>query len=123
MDTQLLTEKFRRMGARVKLNVAPATNRVSIDIGYDGRGEFFDVTIRPGVAVDAIDVRPRDRHLLLAARDEDRFGLPVGAGQRFLCGHDERAWFVAAVREGAASNVDEAKDALKPAAVRESQAR
>src|SRR3954468_20925069 len=106
MDIDLLADKFRRMGARVKVDVAPATGRVSIDIRSDRKGEFYDVKVRPGVAVDALDVRRGDRHLLLAVRDEDRLGLPVGAGQRFLCGHDERAWFVAAVPEGRpASNV------------------
>jgi hypothetical protein len=124
MDIDLLAGKFRRMGARLKVDVAPATNRVSIDVRSDRKGEFYDVKVGPGVAVDAIDIRPRDRHLLLAVRDEDRLGLPVGAGQRFLCGHDERAWFVAAVPEArAASNVDQAKDALKPPVVREAQAR
>ena len=124
MDIDLLADKFRRMGARVKVDVAPATGRVSIDIRSDRKGEFYDVKVRPGVAVDALDVRRADRHLLLAVRDEDRLGLPVGAGQRFLCGHDERAWFVAAVPEGRpASNVDQAKDALKPRPVRDAQSR
>lgn len=41
---------------------------------------------------------------------------------RFLCGHDECQWFVAAV-PGSASSVREAKEALKPEVVRESQAR
>lgn len=114
MDTELLEKKFRRMGARVKVH-AGATQRVAIDIGHDRRGEFFDVTVGEHVTIDAIDVRPRERHLLLAAHDEDRLGLPMGQGQRFLCGHDERAWFVAAVPEGRpASNVAMAMDALKP---------
>jgi hypothetical protein len=40
---------------------------------------------------------------------------------KFLCGHDERAWFVAAIPESATvRNVQDAKDALKPAAVWES---
>ncbi len=123
MDTELLEEKFRRMGARVKVH-AGAVQRVAIDIGHDRRGEFFDVTVAPKVAVDAIDVRPRQQHLLLAAYDEDRLGLPIGKGQRFLCGHDERAWFVAAVPEGRpASNVPMAMDALKPWLVQRAEAR
>jgi hypothetical protein len=114
MDTELLEEKFRRMGARVKIH--PGTRqRVAIDIGHDRKGEFFDLTVRGGVTVNAIDVRPAQRHLLLAAHDEDHLGLPTGSSQRFLCGHDERAWFVAAVPEGRpASNVAMAMDALKP---------
>ena len=75
--------------------------RVRIDIGHDRRGEYFDVKVRGDqrVSVDAIDVQARERHLLLAVRDTDRNGLPSGTSQRFLCGHDERAWFVAAVPE------------------------
>ena len=43
--------------------------------------------------------------------------------QKFLCGHDERAWFVAAVPGTSVSNVITAMEALKPEAARESQAR
>jgi hypothetical protein len=123
MDTQLLEEKFRRMGARVKIH-SGTRQRVAIDIGHDRKGEFFDLTVRRGVMVNAIDVRPRERHLLLAAHDEDKLGLPTGSGQRFLCGHDERAWFVAAVPEGRpASNVPMAMDALKPREALRAEAR
>jgi hypothetical protein len=123
MDCGMLSEKFRRMGARVKVHPGNV-QRVAIDIQNDRRGEYFDVTVRDGVMVNAIDVRSHQRHLLLAAHDEDRLGLPVGKGQRFLCGHDERAWFVAAVPEGRpASNVAMAMDALKPRLVRLAEAR
>ncbi len=40
---------------------------------------------------------------------------------RFLCGHDEREWFVAAV-PGGASSVRQAMDALQPAPVRQALA-
>ena len=123
MDTQHLKEKFERMGARLKVAVDPAReDGARIDVQRDRHGEFFDVRVGRRASADAIDVRPRERHLLLAVRDVDRAtGLPRGAGQRFLCGHDERSWFVAAVPEGrGASNVDKAMDALKPAEVRQS---
>ena len=43
---------------------------------------------------------------------------------KFLCGHDERHWFVAAVPESApVGTVRAAKEALKPAEVRTAQAR
>ena len=122
MDTDLLHEKFCRMGARVKVHQGPV-QRVAIDVKHDRRGEFFDVSVRDGVMVNAIDVRPKQRHLLLAVHDEDALGLPKAGGQRFLCGHDERAWFVAAVPEGRpASNVDMAMDALKPRIARAAEA-
>ena len=123
MDTELLQQKFRRMGARVKVHGGDV-GRVAIDVRHDRRGEFFDVTVSRGVTINAIDVRPRERHLLLATHDEDRLGLPIGNGQRFLCGHDERAWFVAAVPEGRpASNVPMAMDALKPGLAKLAEAR
>jgi len=53
-------------------------------------------------------------HLLLFVRQPD------GKAARFLCGHDEREWFVAAV-PGGASSVVQAKEALKPFAVRARQ--
>src|SRR4051794_32691100 len=120
MDNERLTENFARIGARVKVKVtAPRIvgQRIAIDIARDRRGAFFELRVQPRetLAIDAIDVRARERHLLLAVRDEDRLGLPIGGGERFLCGHDERAWFVAAVPKGrGASNVALAMDALKP---------
>ncbi len=126
--------RFEKMGARVKVTqtarqVAFWFNRgmrpaapVTIDIQRDRKGEFFDVRYRPDVTVEVIDVRPADRHLLLMVRE------PKGPRQvtksKFLCGHDERAWFVAAVPESSsASNVPTAKEALKPEVVRREQSR
>jgi hypothetical protein len=61
-----------------------------------------------------VDARRDDRHLLLLARID-------GAKSKFLCGHDERHWFVAAVPEEArgVTGVVAAKAALQPEAVRE----
>ena len=64
-----------------------------------------------------LDVQPADRHLLLMVREG-------GEKPKFLCGHDERHWFVAAVPESApVGTVRAAKEALKPAEVRTRQAR
>jgi hypothetical protein len=93
-----------------------------IDIGHDRKGEFFDLTLRADMLEDVkvTDLRPRDRHLLLQVDHHDS----IDGRQKFLCGHDERHWFVAAVPEEAhASNVRTAKEALKPDAVFKSQAR
>ena len=46
MDTQLLKEKFERIGARVKLAPDARVNRFNVDIGNDRRGEFFDLKVR-----------------------------------------------------------------------------
>jgi hypothetical protein len=141
MDTDLLIEKFERMGARLKLGVLrpawrPAgerndgdADRIAVDIRRDDKGEYFDLRLPPGskTQVDVIDVRPSDRHLLLMAKP-----LPARPGvavtwdrkQKFLCGYDERSWFVAAVPETAgASNVRTALAALKPSAVQAAEAR
>src|SRR5687768_15223393 len=124
MDKQLIEEKFRRLGARVRVTEAPV-GRITVDVKRDRKGEYFDLTVARrtangvGVWVDAIDVRPRERHLLLMAAD-DAGGNPAKSGekQKFLCGHDERSWFVAAVPETrAAANVREAFEALRPPVV------
>jgi hypothetical protein len=64
--------------------------------------------------VSVLQTDKHDRHLLLFVRS------PKGKPARFLCGHDEREWFVAAV-PGAASTVVQAKEALKPRAIRSLQ--
>jgi hypothetical protein len=133
MDTEI-NDKFEKMGARVKVTrvpshlmgrapadrggrVLPDPMRVRIDIRKDGDGEYFDVRHRTDVRVDVVDVRPKDRHLLLMARAPGH-GRTQDLNSKFLCGHDERAWFVAAVPETArARDVQTAKDALKPQAV------
>ena len=45
------------------------------------------------------------------------------AKRRYLCGHDEREWFVAAVPGNSVANVRQAMEALKPAIVRFEQDR
>ena len=115
MDKQLLERKFGLMGARLK--VGPLVRRwrmgrsidapITLDVRSDRTGEFFEILMRDAdVEMTVLDVRPELRHLLLMA--------PVG---KFLCGHDERHWFAAAV-PGNASNVKTALVALKPEAVR-----
>ena len=123
MDTTLLNAKFARIGARLRIADRPA-NRfrpagpVALDVRADRRGEFFEVARRAGEnpAVEVLDIRPADRHLLLLVRDGTEKG-------KFLCGHDERHWFVAAVPEAApVGTVRQAMEALKPPEVRAAQA-
>lgn len=126
---QQLHDKFARMGARVKVGPLVRRNRwdnstdeLRIDVRTDKEGEFFEVLERPGKVVDLfpLEVDPRDRHLLLFARVLDE--KEQAQKRRFLCGHDERHWFVAAV-PGNASSVRAAKQALKPDLVRAREAR
>lgn len=113
MDAHILERQFERMGGRAKVVRAKGRNvrsDVSIDIGRDAGGEFFEIALGSQAEPDlrVIDVRPDIRHLLLMTQQED-------GKHKFLCGHDERHWFVAAVPERATvSNVITAFDALKP---------
>src|SRR3954454_21182701 len=116
MDMQLLHGKFARMGARLRIGSPGRRDRVrsalplTLDVRKDEHGEFFDIGLRPNAATElqVLDLRRRERHLLLMARQGDEKSL-------YLCGHDERHWFVAAIPERArVSNVASAMEALKP---------
>ena len=125
MDANLIQRKFEKLGARAKLRPLvqnrwrPVAGPVVIDIGHDRRGEFFDIQADDDADVEVLDVQQKDRHLLLMVRQPaERAGLP-DTKDKFLCGHDERHWFVAGVPERAAvSSVVTAKEALKPEFVR-----
>jgi hypothetical protein len=123
LDHDLLETKFARIGARLKVSDGLERRRfvggaVTLDVQDDRKGEFFVIRL-PGseVNVEVLDVQPPDRHLLLMVREgKDK--------HKFLCGHDERHWFVAAVPESApVGTVRAAKEALKPAEVQAAQAR
>ena len=116
METQLLETFFGRMGARVKVrHVRPPRERAGVDIRIDNRGEYFDIGVSrvEPIEYQVIDVRPEARHLLLMARTNEE-------KQKFLCGHDERHWFVCAVPGASVSNVKAAMEALQPQEVRTS---
>ncbi|MBX9624365.1 MAG: hypothetical protein K2X82_11205 [Gemmataceae bacterium] len=118
MDVALLTKHFARIGARLKVPEPPRwASAVALDVRTDARGEFFEVRPPAGEDPDleAVDVRPESRHLLLLLRRD-------GGKSKFLCGHDERHWFVAGVPEAAAAGtVRQAMDALKPGEVHAAQ--
>lgn len=126
MGMSVLEKQFARMGVRVKQEPLPRDRRaftrnretqpfVSIDIRQDRLGEYFAIQADrlDENDVSVVHAQPEARHLLLMTRDRD------GEKHKFLCGHDERHWFVAAVPESAnAASVPAAMQALKPAAVR-----
>jgi hypothetical protein len=125
MDTSNLLTKFARIGARLKVADQHSNRRriasgvISLDVQEDREGEFFEVVRSPTAdpEVSVLDVQPADRHLLLLVRQG-------GEKQKFLCGHDERHWFVAAIPEDApVGTVLQAKEALKPSEVRAAQGR
>lgn len=116
MDIQLIEKHFSQMGARAKLLEIGAPTwraRPGIDIGTDKFGEFFDIkfTADDDVNYEVIDLNKNLRHLLLMARRST-------GKEKFLCGHDERHWFVCAVPGGGITNVENAMEALQPAFVR-----
>jgi hypothetical protein len=128
-----LNRYFSRMGARVKVleseppsrvwsmnRTREETPRVSLDIRRDKHGEYFEIRTAPGSEQELVvlNVQPREKHLLLLSRQFGEQGQFL-AKQKFLCGHDERHWFVAAIPENEpVSTVAGAKIALKPEEIR-----
>lgn len=125
MSTTNLLAKFAQLGARVQFRLIQpnrwnSIHSVLIDIRNDRRGEFFDIQATESIELEVLDVQPRDRHLLLMSREPAESRNAPEIKSKFLCGHDERHWFVAGVPEAApVSSVVTAKEALKPALVRE----
>jgi hypothetical protein len=128
MNAKQIESQFVAMGARLKLREVPSRWRqgerqwispadFAVDIRRDGAGEFFELRVpthlRETLDVTVPQAEPKQRHLLLFVR---KAGDPPQL-DRFLCGHDEREWFVAAV-PGGASSVRQAMDALQPQEVR-----
>jgi hypothetical protein len=136
MNANHIESKFAEMGARLKVREIP-TRRVvvpvwmrrhsaqpdyAVDLRRDRHGQFFELRVpdsmRDSIEVSVMQAQPKQRHLLLLVRKvSDQPQL-----DRFLCGHDEREWFVAAV-PGGASSVRQAMDALQPQDVREALSR
>ena len=133
MNAINIESKFVAMGARIKVREIASRWRqgvrawvspedFSVDIQRDGSGEFFELRVPTHLSetldVSVMQAEPKQRHLLLFVRKSG--GKPQL--DRFLCGHDEREWFVAAV-PGGASSVRQAMDALQPKDVREALTR
>jgi len=133
MNTKQIESKFAAMGARLKVReIAPQwgwwnrrwqrTEDYAVDLQKDGHGQFFELRVpehlRDSLELSVPQSEPQQRHLLLFVRQTgDKPQL-----DRFLCGHDEREWFVAAV-PGGASSVRQSMDALQPSVVRAALAR
>ena len=143
MNTEHIQNKFDRLGARVRFrsleatrnrsampgwlrnagssqnNAVPLPPNVRIDIATDRRGEYFDIAIGEDADLLVLDTQPRDRHLLLLNRQVSNQPRQPEIKHKFLCGHDERHWFVAGIPENTpVSSVVTAKESLKPGVVR-----
>ena len=126
MDQDQVRKMFRKIGAEVTMERADDLGVIwtkasgaeevpaAIDVKVERGKERFSISILPRVEVDVLDARPEWRHLLLLVRH--------GAHKhKYLCGHDERHWFAAAVPEEAhwVRSVETAFQALRPPEVRE----
>jgi hypothetical protein len=127
-----LERHFAAIGARLVVHRHAGDVDYRFDVVRDRRGEHFDLR---GSRLDELVVQhvdKRARHVLVCGIE--RRGLrPVRANlldgheaarrvSRFLCGFDERHWFVAGIAEPV-STVRDAKLSLAPAAIREAVAR
>lgn len=129
MTTETLVDRFEKIGATVTM-LEKRVNRWSsgeqapdIDVKTSNRKETFviDNYNDPDYTFEVIDINPEKRHLLLMMKKD----IPVSERHdkkaeisKFLCGHDEFHWFVAAIPEEAhAKSIEEAMDALKPPVV------
>jgi hypothetical protein len=107
--TEVLERRFAAIGTRLQVSAGPWRGAPRIDV--DDRSGFSLDFNGVGFAADAevVCIDPADRHLVLLVRSD-------GAKSKFLCGHDERHWFVAAIPEAArgVTSVESAKAALQP---------
>jgi hypothetical protein len=126
MDIDLLQRHFAHIGARVQVRSDGGARRiareggVTLDVVRDRVGELFEMRIMP-MAVPRIEVLqtvPNQRHLLLLTQTH-----ATAEKNKFLCGHDERHWFVAAVPGRSVATVRAAMEALKPPGVVAREAR
>jgi hypothetical protein len=110
-----LVKRFRHIGANLVVRQARLASRArpyDLNIDRDKKhGEHFRLIVTPDAPeLHVLQADRDDRHLLLHVAGE-------AGGERFLCGHDERHWFAAAI--GArVSTVLDAKRALLPEPLR-----
>lgn len=112
-----ISDQFAKLGASLVLlpprtgwrNSIPDPHSFSIDINEGKKGETFVIRAGDKVQVQAVDVRKDLRHLLLFVNNGD-------FKSHYLCGHDERHWFVAAI-PGGANSIVSAMEKLKPTQV------
>jgi len=119
MNSEIIARQFARMGARFRIvrpgELAMRRRRTdyALDIVHDRRGQVFELQLsaerEAQLEMNVLQCARHERHLLLLVKSPE-------AKDRFLCGHDEREWFVAAV-PGGPSSVVQAKLALQPGAV------
>lgn len=120
MDIPVLEKQFARIGATLvvrPMQKARAWNRnprrYDVNVLNDKKlGEHFVISATSDAPeMRVLNADPDDRHLVLHIAGDE-------GGERFLCGHDERHWFAAAVADRV-STVKDAKRSLLPKTLRE----
>ena len=119
-----LIKKFNKIGAQAI--VKPGGTRwpgmvtnpapITIDVEKGKTGEQFVINTfgSDDIDLNVMDVDPKKRHLLMLLKH-------ANSKVKYLCGHDERHWFVSVIGNNTVSTVDQAMEALKPATVRQLQ--
>lgn len=116
--------RWRRRGRVIR----PAESRYVLDVVENGRShEQFTLEIWPSkldrLEFVTADMQPDRQHLLLMVKRVNAQRTIVSK-DKFLCGHDERHWFIATVPDkNGIANVSDAMEALKPNEVIASQLR
>lgn len=122
MNVEALTRQFARIGANLEIAERSfvrgrnGASNFSLDIKEEGRKEFYLLEIAKPVIetveFQVLNSRPDLRHLVLLAKNAS---AEIATKEKFLCGHDERHWFVASLPQAAAvTNVTTAMESLKP---------
>ena len=95
------------------------TNGYSINVE---KGIFSVTGTDTTIDINIVDEDMKDRHILLnVGRKEERKGGGFDiVNEKWLCGHDERDWFVGSI-QGGVKNIWEAKQSLKPKEVVEAE--
>lgn len=120
----MVTEVFEKIGTRLVMDTA--SRRVlqdghTIDVQKDRSGkEVFILTASSAspVQVSVLNKDVPGRHVLLMVTPSGEMTLREKKARthKYLCGHDERRFFVAEV-DSSVTTVSSAKDALKPSVV------
>ena len=103
-----LEKKFQQMGATIEVHPRRMGAEYTIDVR---KGKFIigiNAALKGLKRITVLDQDKADRHILLLVETHDR------VTDKYLCGHDERDWFVASIKPGSVKNIKDAKESLKP---------
>lgn len=131
MDTSVLEQRMKELGARVIINNNNMLRKdqapITMNVRTDNKGEHFVMNVNQHKKENGIDLqvldfsKPLIQMLVMVKEPIIRDGKIVDyRNNKLLCGHDERHWYVASVKEEAV-NIKSAFESLKPAPVLEVQ--